>query len=38
MVISQQETKKAAQYALTEAYKNCFMSEDLLINDEYNEE
>ena len=38
MGLSQQEAKKAAEYALAEADKNLFMSEESLMNDEYDEE
>ena len=38
MDLSQQEAKKAAVYALTEAEKNCFMPEESLTNDESDEE
>ena len=38
MGLSQQETRKAEEYAYVEAEKNLFIPEDSLMNDEYDEE
>ena len=38
VALSQQEAKKAAEDALSEAEKNWFIQEDSLVNDEYDEE
>ena len=38
MDISQQEVKKVAEDALSEAEENCFILEESLMNDEFNEE
>ena len=38
MGLSQQESKKAAEDALAETEKNCFMPEESLMNDEPDEE
>ena len=38
MGISQQEAKKAEEYALSEAEKNCSMPEESFMNDESDEE
>ena len=35
---SQQEAKKASEYVLAETEKKCFMPEESLMNDEYDEE
>ena len=38
MGISRQEVRKASEYSLSEAEKDCFMPDEPLMNEESNEE